>query len=221
MAKKPQKKSSSRGQSSADEFKIGARLKELRFRNSWTLEDVGRKTGIAPSVLSKLENDQGAINIVTLQKLCGGLGISIDRLIRPGSPQAAGVRAINKQQQGTVLKGDRVTFQLMSEDLAQKEMFPVLITTEKTPDNPGDEWISFAGERFLFVVSGSIQLLTEFYSPLVLNQGESTQFDASMRHGVISASQDAATFLSVSYDATGRSEAAPFLNDLVKQHVTG
>lgn len=219
------KKSSSRSAQAAIDnpstVKIGPRLRAIRFENGWTLDDVSEKSGISPSVLSKLENDQGAINIVTLQKLCYGLNLSIDRLTRPSGPQAIGVRAINRGEEGTLLKGHRVAFRLLSEDMSQKEMFPVLITTEKTPDDPGEEWISFPGERFLFVVSGSIQLLTEFYAPLTLKQGESTQFDASMKHGVISASSEPATFLSMSYDATGRSDVAPYLTDLVKQHAAG
>lgn len=210
MAKK---KTSDTGDS--DTVKIGPRLRELRFQNGWTLEDVSKRTGISPSVLSKLENDQGVINVVTLQKLCLGLELSIDRLTRPLSAQAPGVRAINRLSEGAVLQGDRVQFRLLSEDLARKEMFPVLITTEKTVDDPGDDWISFSGERFIYVVSGTIQLLTEFYAPLNLKAGESTQFDGSMRHGVISATAAPATFLSVTYDATGRLDSAPFLSDLV------
>jgi len=186
--------------------KIGERLRELRFRNGWTLDDVRRMTGISPSVVSKLENDQGAINIDTLQKLCHGLNLSIDRLTRPAGIQGAGVRAVNRLDGGTLVRGDRVQFRLLSEELVRKEIFPALITTEKTAADPGEDWISFAGERFLFVVSGSVLLMSEFYAPLRLEQGESTQFDASMRHGVVSATDEPATFLSLSFDATGHAD---------------
>jgi len=220
MAEHPSSLSNS-GVDESGAAQIGPRLKALRFQNGWTLDDVSLKTGISPSVLSKLENDQGAINVVTLQKLCFGLNLSIDRLTRPAGPQAAGVRAINRSEEGTVLKGDRVTFRLLSEDISRKEMFPVLITTCKTPDDPGEEWIAFPGERFLFVVSGSIQLLSEFYAPLTLEAGESTQFDASMKHGVISATDAPATFLSMSYDSTGHSTIAPYLKELVTENGPG
>jgi hypothetical protein len=157
-------------------------------------------------VVSKLENDQGAINIDTLQKLCHGLNLSIDRLTRPAGIQGAGVRAVNRLDGGTVVRGDRVKLRLLSEELVRKELFPALITTEKTAADPGEDWIAFAGERFLFVVSGSILLMSEFYAPLRLEQGESAQFDASMRHGVVSATDEPTTFLSLSFDATGHAD---------------
>jgi len=201
--------------------KIGARLRELRFRNGWTLGDVHEKTGISPSILSKLENDQGVINVVTLQKLCFGLNLSIDRLTRPSGADGRGVRAVNRKDSGDVLRGDRVEFRLLSEELARKELFPVLITTEKTQSDPGEDWVFFPGERFIFVVSGKIVLMSEFYAPLELAQGESAQFDASMPHGVVSATEEPATFLSVTFDATGRADLAPQLKDLAKRQAAG
>lgn len=197
--------------------RIGPRIKELRSKNGWTLEHVSKKTGIAPSIISKLENEQGVINIITLQKLCFGLNLSIDRLTRPNASQSAGVRAINRAGEGAIVRGNRVEFRLLSEELTRKDMFPVVITTQKTVDDPGEGSISFPGERFLFVLKGSIQLRSEFYAPLTLAEGESAQIDASMQHGVVSATDEPATFLSISYDATGRTDMVPLLEDNAQQ----
>jgi transcriptional regulator with XRE-family HTH domain len=38
--------------------KPGEALKNLRKRNRWTLTDISKKTGIPPSTLSRIENDQ-------------------------------------------------------------------------------------------------------------------------------------------------------------------
>lgn len=54
----------------------GTALKNLRKRNRWTLADIAKRTGIPPSTLSRIENDQISPTYDMLLRL--GQGLSID-----------------------------------------------------------------------------------------------------------------------------------------------
>ena len=58
-----------------------------------------------------------------------------------------------------------------------------------------DGWVRHDGEEFLYVLTGVVHLLTEFYAPVELKRGDSAYYDAAMGHNVISVSEDDATIL--------------------------
>ena len=58
-----------------------------------------------------------------------------------------------------------------------------------------DGWVRHDGEEFLYVLTGAIRLLTEFYEPVEMRRGDSAYYDASMGHNVISVSDEDATIL--------------------------
>lgn len=200
-------------------LEIGKRLRDIRRDRDWTLEELSKHTGIAPSTISKLENGQGVINIDTLMKLSKGLGLSLDSLANPATrPSNSGVRTITRRGTGETYGTGVSEFEVLSKELAHKRIFPVVIRTAREDDSPGGSWNEFPGERFLYVLRGSIKLLTEYYTPVVLDEGDSAHFDSSMRHGVVSADGSEAEFLSISYDGTGQYVSPPELSSAeVKQ----
>jgi uncharacterized cupin superfamily protein len=58
-----------------------------------------------------------------------------------------------------------------------------------------DGWVRHDGEEFLYVLTGKIQLFTEFYEPVALGRGDSAYYDGTMGHNVVSTSADDATLL--------------------------
>ena len=51
------------------------------------------------------------------------------------------------------------------------------------------------GEEFLFVLTGTLWLYTEFYEPTEMRRGDSAYRDAAMGHNVVSTSQEDAMIL--------------------------
>ena len=58
-----------------------------------------------------------------------------------------------------------------------------------------DGWVRHDGEEFLYVLTGVVQLFTEFYEPVEMRRGDSAYYDGSMGHNVISVSDEDATIL--------------------------
>ncbi|QRG08694.1 cupin domain-containing protein [Xanthobacter dioxanivorans] len=76
-----------------------------------------------------------------------------------------------------------------------------------------DHWSQHNGEEFVYVLSGAIEVHTEFYAPFRLEAGESAYFDSSMAHLYVSVTQEDARVLSVSYDPEqGKRHVSAFMN---------
>lgn len=54
----------------------GALLFRLRRKNGWTLAEVSKRTGVAVSTLSKIENGKSSPNYDVLLRLCRGLDLN-------------------------------------------------------------------------------------------------------------------------------------------------
>jgi uncharacterized cupin superfamily protein len=47
--------------------------------------------------------------------------------------------------------------------------------------------VHHSGEEYVYVLEGSIKVLTEFYDPVILNVGESIYIDSNMGHAYVTA----------------------------------
>jgi transcriptional regulator with XRE-family HTH domain len=169
---------------------LGIRLKRLRQKNGWTLEDVSQRTGVVRSTLSKIENGQMSPTYEVLHRITSGTGIDIVELFdtrRQNAP--SGRRSITRMGEGKFLRTSTYHHEVLATDLSQKKILPFKcrVTARNLTDFP--EWVRHQGEEFLCVLSGRIQLWTEFYSPVILEEGDSTYFDSEMGHALISLSE--------------------------------
>jgi quercetin dioxygenase-like cupin family protein len=56
-------------------------------------------------------------------------------------------------------------------------------------------WVRHSGEELLLVLEGSVLVHTEEYEALALSEGDSTYFDSTMGHAVVSTSDEDALIL--------------------------
>jgi uncharacterized cupin superfamily protein len=92
-------------------------------------------------------------------------------------------------------------------------MVPLVLKVRARAVEEFDHWSQHNGEEFVYVLSGAVEIHTEFYAPFRLNQGESAYFDSSMPHVYVSIGKDDANVLSVSFDPNqGRTPISKFMN---------
>ena len=66
------------------------------------------------------------------------------------------------------------------------------------------EFIRHTGEEFVYVLSGRINVVTEFYDPVILDVGESIYIDGNMGHAYLAAKGcEEATVLALCSGAEG------------------
>ncbi|MEJ6398282.1 helix-turn-helix domain-containing protein [Yoonia sp. 208BN28-4] len=175
---------------------LGLRVRELRKARSWTLEQAAKQAGLARSTLSKIENGQMSPTYEALKKLATGLEISIPQLFTPPSEgQVTGRRVITLRDEGTHHITATYEHDLLAEQLTQKKMLPYRARVRARRMEDFDGWVRHDGEEFLYVLTGTVQLFTEFYEPVTLKRGDSAYYDATMGHNVVSTSAEDATIL--------------------------
>jgi len=177
-------------------IRIGQQIKAIRTKNKFTLEEASRRTGLAKSTLSKIENEQISPTFMVIQKLAAGLDIDLPQLFsQPVKTQASGRRDITKAGKGKAHPTPTYEHELLSSQLSNKKMLPYKTCVRSQNFADYGDWIRHDGEEFLFVLEGDIELYTEFYAPVILNKGDSAYYDATMGHAVISVSEKDAHIL--------------------------
>ena len=180
----------------AEPLELGSRVRELRKARNWTLEQAAQQAGLARSTLSKIENGQMSPTYDALKKLAVGLEISVPQLFTPPvKGQINGRLSITKNGQGAAHPTTTYEHELLAETLTKKQMLPYRARVRARKIEEFDGWVRHDGEEFLYVLTGVIQLYTEFYEPIEMRRGDSAYYDASMGHNAVSISDDDATIL--------------------------
>ena len=175
---------------------LGLRVRELRKARSWTLEQAAKHAGLARSTLSKIENGQMSPTYDALKKLAVGLEISIPQLFtQPVKDQINGRLSVTKSGEGQNHVTVTYEHELLASTLSNKQMLPYRAVVRARSMDEFDGWVRHDGEEFLYILTGMVRLITEFYEPIEMRRGDSAYYDASMGHNLVSVSQDDATIL--------------------------
>ncbi|MCK8462303.1 XRE family transcriptional regulator [Aliiroseovarius sp. S1339] len=175
---------------------LGARVRDLRKSHGWTLEQAARQAGLARSTLSKIENGQMSPTYDALKKLAVGLEISVPQLFTaPKAAQVSGRMTVTKTGAGAAHATATYEHELLAGALTKKAMLPYRARVRARAFDEFDGWVRHDGEEFLYVLTGAIRLITEFYEPVEMKRGDSAYYDASMGHNVVSVSDEDATIL--------------------------
>lgn len=181
---------------SAEPVKLGERVRALRKARNWTLEQAAKQAGLARSTLSKIENEQMSPTFDAVQKLAKGLDISVPQLFTaPSSDKAMARRTITRRGEGKPHITATYEHELLASELTRKTMLPYRARIRARSFDDFDGWVRHDGEEFLYVLTGRIRFLTEFYEAVDLERGDSAYYDAAMGHNVVSISDDDAEIL--------------------------
>lgn len=197
---------------------IGARLKEVRRSLGRTLADISEATGVSISNLSKIENNQISPSFDIMKRICDGLGLSIEDMVRPGEKSVvSGRKTQTRDGEGDHFTSGQYDYRAHASEISRKAMVPLEIMVRARSVDEFDHWSQHRGEEFVYVLSGAIEIHTEHYSPFRLGRGESAYFDSSMRHLYISVSKEDAHVLSVSHDPGAPERIAHIMNPSARQ----
>src|SRR3569833_608118 len=140
-----------------------------------TLRDLSACVQIPVSTLSKVEHDRLTLSFHRLNKIADRLGIRVTDLFIPDLPVTA-TPCRRRLERRPPVPNPASSLALFSY-LTHKRMTPTPIHLHANTTVPQ---LSNTGEHFLFVLRGSIDVHTRYYTPTRLNTGDSLYFDSEM-----------------------------------------
>ncbi|NMC12924.1 MAG: helix-turn-helix domain-containing protein [Chloroflexi bacterium] len=174
---------------------IGQRIKDIRTRRGWTLDELAKRTNCTPGFLSQLERGKVAPSITTLYGIAEVLEIKITDFfpesIRPP-------RVVRREQRQTFrIEGSSTIYSPLMDRLPEA-IFQAFILTVLPAKQAltTDEERAHYGEEFYYVISGTLRFVIEdsFYD---LYAGDCIYFHSSWKHRVINHTDHAAVALSM------------------------
>ncbi|WP_138379573.1 helix-turn-helix domain-containing protein [Luteithermobacter gelatinilyticus] len=166
---------------------LGSRIRKKRKQAKLTLKKLSQMSDIPVSTLSKVENGLMSLNIQKLMKVSHALGLDVMQLVTPSEPTMpkgpviTGRRSITKTGQAHVVKTQQTIYEHHAWDFLNRKLVPTVITVQA---NLNPELLRHQGEEYIYVLEGTIEVLTEFYEPTRLEAGESIYIDSTMGHNV-------------------------------------
>jgi transcriptional regulator with XRE-family HTH domain len=180
---------------------FGERVKRLRTENNLTGSELCERAKIAPSTLSKIENNRLSPTYDTIVKLAHGLGVNVEKLFSDSAPkEPIGRRSVTRHREGSIHSSQAYNYEMLCSDISSKKLIPIVGHLKARSRREFGELIAHEGEEVIYVLSGKVELHTEFYEPLLLETGDCVFFDSRMGHACIAAGDEEAKILWVCSD---------------------
>lgn len=181
---------------------LGSHIRQLRQARDWSLSTLSEHCGIAASTLSKVENDMLSLTYDRLLMVAQGFGLSLSEFLAlPGDAAAAaqGVARISwaRHQSGERVETAGYLSHYLCTSLRRKAMVPILTEAKARTLSEFGPMLRHEGEEFVFVVTGRVEVHTEFYAPEIIEAGEGVYLDSRQGHAYLNAGEGQALLLSV------------------------
>lgn len=205
MKEKHSSKKRNQNNSAADENMLKAskqlstRVRQLRKEMGATQRELAQLSGISFSAISKIENNQLSPTYDSLARLAIGFKCDITDLFNESPLEAPlGRRSITHRGKGHLYKTDKYSYELLCNDISYKKMIPLRVMVKTKSTQEFGSFSKHEGEEFIFVISGTIEIHTQFYQPETLQPGDCIYFDSTMEHACINKGDQDAEIIWVS-----------------------
>lgn len=193
---------------------FGTMVQKLRRTQGLTLQQVSDVSGLAVSTISKIENSHLSPTYDVMLKLAQGLGTDIVSILDGASalepkPTPAGRLSISRKGELPQLDAKNYLFQPIATQLKDRLIDATYATVKARKFSEFEAPIRHAGEELVIVLSGAVELHSDLYEPIRLEQGDSAYYDAIMAHCYVSVSEEDAVILNI---VSGASMEKEFLN---------
>jgi len=188
-------------------FKIGNKVRELRQKNRYTLQDMAMRTGLSKPFLSQIENDHVVPPIFTLLKLARALDVSMayffqeelssERIAVTRSQERIRIERRPHQKKGQV----NYLYTALETKKSNKNMEPFLVEFP-SQDSVKMVFNSHEGEEFLYVIEGNVEFRSADRVE-ILHSGDSIYFESDLSHGFRGVGPEPAKALAVVWNKAG------------------
>ena len=169
-----------------DELKIGSKVRELRQRKHYTLQDLVTKTGLSKSVLTEIEDGDTIPPVATLLKLSKALKVGMayfleDEIISEKISVTRSGERMRLERRPHHHEGEvDYIYETLETKKPDKHMEPLLV--EFRPMDTSDMvFMSHEGEEFLYVLEETLEFRTDDRIE-ILKPGDTIYFESDINH---------------------------------------
>ena len=182
------------------DYKIGAKIKNLRRAKKLTLQDVASETGFSTALISQIENNNVSPPIATLSRIASFFDVKIGHFFIE-SEEECRFEVLRANEHSTiprVVSRDGTSqgyfYASLSLRKLHKRMEPFLITLNEKVMHTST--YCHDGEEFLFIMKGSAELLMEDQR-IILHEGDCVYFDSHLQHRLVSLGENEVSVMAV------------------------
>jgi transcriptional regulator with XRE-family HTH domain len=176
-------------------------IRQARIERGLSLRALSARAGLPYSTLSKLENGKMGLTYDKLIRLAQALNLDLKDIVmeaeEPPAPVAVGRRSVTRAGEELDADSERHVHHYPAADLLGKIMIPIIIDVQARSVEELGGLVRHAGEEYLYVLSGMMELHSDIYAPLPLGPGDSIYFDSGMAHGYVRTSREPCKVLAV------------------------
>lgn len=176
-------------------------IRLARVNQGLSLRALSARAGLPYSTLSKLENGKMALTYDKLIRLAQALNVDLKDIIadseQPAAPVAVGRRSVTRSGEERDADSEHHVHHYPAADLLGKMMIPIIIDVQARSVEELGGLVRHAGEEYLYVLRGTMDLHSDLYAPLPLGPGDSVYFDSGMAHGYVRTSGGTCSVLAV------------------------
>jgi len=184
---------------------LGTLIRLVRQQRNWTLRQMSTKVGIPLSTLAKVEADKLSLTYDKLQQFTSRLGMTMTEFLGQAEASTAGPeqrvvtarRSLAAKNNSVQITTPNYDYEYLCADLREKRMVPILARIRAKSIDEFGEKVRHAGEEFIYVLEGTIEVHLQFYTSVVLNAGQGIYLDSSMGHAYVAKDCDSALVLAV------------------------
>jgi quercetin dioxygenase-like cupin family protein/DNA-binding XRE family transcriptional regulator len=189
------------------DMNVSRRIQKMREVQEMTVDQVAELTGISADYIRQIEANQETPSIGAVVKISRALGTRMGQLLH--STGAAGSDIFSICRAGEAQEAERSTgasgklnqgysyMSLLTPDVRGHGMEPFLVTFDPKSADTVEPTVH-EGEEFIYVLSGSIELVYSDKSYL-LGPGDSLYIDSSKPHAVRASGDEPPTVVAIVY----------------------
>ncbi|MGY4689501.1 helix-turn-helix domain-containing protein [Salibacterium sp. K-3] len=174
---------------------IGKKLREIRSRKGYSLDEAAERTGVSKPMLGQMERGVSNPTVGTLWKIADGLQVPFTTFVEMERPPAAQVR-FNELE---TLEGEKGGFHVkpvFSKD--SRTPFEVFYVDMDQGRHYESEAHQEGVEEYIFILSGNVGVVAGA-DTFHLEQGDALRFEADQDHAYINEGQEQASFTMIIY----------------------
>jgi quercetin dioxygenase-like cupin family protein len=177
-------------------LQIAERLKGLREAVGASVEEIASVGGVLPEKYTAFENAEEDIPIGFLKQIAAEYKVDLSALLFADEPRMTSYFLTRKDKGLSIERVSDYKYQSLAAGFLNRKADVFQVTVEPKPDTTPIHHSSHAGQEFALVLGGKL-LLQLRDKDIVLEEGDSIYFDASIPHGMKALEEKPVKFLTV------------------------